>query len=585
MSNRLAHETSPYLLQHAHNPVDWYPWGEEALARAKAEDKPILLSVGYSACHWCHVMEKESFEDPETAARMNRDFVAIKVDREERPDLDELYMHAVQAFTGGRGGWPMTVFLLPDGRPFLGGTYFPPKPGRGMPSFTQVMTRAIELYTRERDKLERVSAQVVASLQGLGALPEPDDALATDWLGPIVHAASDVFDARWAGFGAAPKFPSHGTLAVLFAAWRRTGSRHALAMATKTLDAMARGGMYDLLAGGFARYSVDERWAVPHFEKMLYDNAQLVPVYVASWAATKNEDHRAIARETLDFVLRELTHARGGFFSALDADSEGVEGRHYVFTPEELVTILGADDGARAAALFDVTREGTFEHGTSVLRFAVERPELSDEDRALYARVRPVLLTARETRVRPGLDDKIITAWNGLMITALARAARVLGDATYRAAAEKAAAFLLEEVTVDGRLMRTWKDGRARHLGCLDDHVCLAEGLVELWEATFDRRWLDAALRLADDTVRLFWDDADGGLFFTGHDAERLVARSKNLVGGATPSGNGTAAHLFVRLDALCGRADLGAKAERILRSYQTLLERAPRALGPEALA
>jgi uncharacterized protein YyaL (SSP411 family)/thiol-disulfide isomerase/thioredoxin len=584
MTNRLSRETSPYLLQHAHNPVDWYPWGAEALGRAKDEDRPILLSVGYSACHWCHVMEKESFEDPATAAIMNRDFVNIKVDREERPDVDEIYMHAVQAFTGGHGGWPMTVFLLPDGRPFMGGTYFPPDRTRGMPSFREVMSKAIDVFTNQRPLVERVTEQVTQAIQDSARLPSPDEDLSRAWLDPIADAADDSFDDRFAGFGHAPKFPPHGTLAALLAHFMRTGRRRSLEMVKKTLDAMAKGGMYDLIGGGFARYSVDERWCIPHFEKMLYDNAQLVPVYLDAHVLTKDPSYAEIARETLDWTLREMTHPDGGFFASQDADSEGVEGKFFVFLPAELDQILGAE-AERARELFSVTEEGSFEHGTSVLRLSKMRAELSEDDRRFIERVRPKLFEARERRIHPGRDDKIITSWNSLMISAFARAFAVLDDPRYGLAATRAADFIAAQLTKDGRILRSWKDGRAPLLGYLDDYAFYATALLDLHQATLDEKWIARALDVTDRMIRLFWDAEDGGFFFTGSDAERLVARSKNMLGGAIPSGNGAAALLLARLAALTEQRAFGEQADRILRSYQMLLERAPRALGIEALA
>ncbi|MDP2315826.1 MAG: DUF255 domain-containing protein [Pseudomonadota bacterium] len=585
MPNRLANETSPYLLQHAENPVEWFPWGPEALARAKAEDKPILLSIGYSACHWCHVMAHESFEDDQVAALMNRDFVNVKVDREERPDLDELYMRAVQAFTGGHGGWPMTVFLTPEGKPFFGGTYFPPQAGRGMPSFTQVLGHVQNLWGTDRAKVEDVTGKVGGYLASAARLPRAEGALTDDWLDRLARSLDKEFDAKHAGFGAAPKFPPHGGLAVLLAHWRRTDDKRSLAMTTATLDAMAQGGMYDLLGGGFARYSVDPAWKVPHFEKMLYDNAQLVPLYTDAWKVTKDPLYARVVRETLGWVLREMTEPAGGFRSSLDADSEGEEGRFYAWTPTELRSVLGVLDGMRVSALLGVTDAGTFEHGTSVLRMETPRERLDDETRALIEAALPKLYAARERRVHPGRDDKVVTAWNALMISAFARAGAAFDEPHWRGAAGTAARFLLDELRVKGRLQRTWKDGRAHIPGFADDHAFLVNALIDLYEATFDFDWLAEANALADTTVDLFWDAAEGGLYYTGKDAEVLLTRSKHLLGGAEPSANGVAALAFARLAELSGRADLGEKADTILRAYQALVDRAPRALGTEALA
>ena len=584
MPNRLTDETSPYLLQHAHNPVDWYPWGPDALAAAAAQDKPILLSVGYSACHWCHVMERESFENETIAARMNEDFINIKVDREERPDLDEVYMKSIQAFTGGHGGWPMTVFLTPDGRPFFGGTYFPPVPRGSMPSFPQVMDHSLRLYRYQRARVDDVAADVLGGIKPYAALPRAAEAVGGGWLDAISAAAEADFDPRWGGFGQRPKFPPHGTLSVLLAHHHTTGNERSLAMVVATLDAMARGGMYDVLGGGFARYSVDEQWLIPHFEKMLYDSALLAPLYADAAKVTGFERYARIARETLDWVLAEMVDPGGGFWSALDADSEGEEGLYYVWTPAEIEAIAGAEAPA-LCRLLQITPEGSFEHGRSAVRIEVPLEALSEEDRALLERWRSPLLAVRSARVRPGLDDKVIAAWNGLMISALARCGAALGESRYVEAAARAAAFASNTLTRDGRLHRTWGRGRLGAPGFLDDHAALALGFLDLWEAAHDPAHLRAALALADRMVELFWDADDGGFFYAGHDAEPLVARSKNFIGGALPSGNGLAAMALTRLDALCGREDLGERADRILRSYRTLLSGAPRALGVEALA
>ena len=584
MVNRLSESTSPYLLQHQHNPVDWYPWGSEALARAQAEDRPILLSIGYSACHWCHVMERESFEDDATAEYMNAHFVNIKVDREERPDLDSIYMQSVQQFTGGRGGWPMTVFLLPDGRAFYGGTYFPPAPRHGMPSFRQVMEHALRLLGQRRKEVEAVSDDVLRTVAAGRTLPPPADELATDWLGAVADQAAADFDRRHAGFGAAPKFPPHGTLSVLLAHHHRTGARRSLRMVTQTLDAMARGGMYDVIGGGFARYSVDAGWVIPHFEKMLYDNGLLVPLYVDAWTVTGNPTYARVVRDSLGWIEREMLGEHGAFFASMDADSEGVEGKFFVWTQAELAQLLG-DDAPRAAEILGIAGDPTFEHDTSVIRMETALEDLSADDQALFARVAPVLLAARSERIPPGTDDKVVTAWNALAISAFARAGAAFGERSWVARGEAAAEFLLGTMSPGGRLLRSWRDGRDGAPGFADDHAFLVTALVDLYEASGEDRWLRRALALADQTLALFWDAEDGGLFYTGHDAEPLVARTKNLTGGALPSANGAAALAFVRLGLLTGRQDLTDRADRILRSYQMLLTQAARALGPEALA
>jgi len=587
--NRLAHESSPYLRQHQDNPVDWYTWGPEALERARAQDKPILLSVGYSACHWCHVMEHESFSDPHTAAEMNAGFVNIKVDREERPDIDDLYMRAVQAFTGGHGGWPMTVFLTPRGEPFFGGTYFPPVPRHGMPSFRQVLAHAQDVYAQVKAGETDIADRVVAAMRDEGDFGAAQTGR-SDWLERLVRAAEDSFDRADAGFGGAPKFPPHGTLAVLLAHHAVSGRSRSLRLVTETLRAMARGGLYDHLGGGFARYSVDGQWRIPHFEKMLYDNAQLVPLYVDAHVATGEAVYARIARETLAYLQRDLMHDSGAFYSAEDADSEGEEGRFYVFTPAQLEQILGAQDGGRAADLLQVTAGGSFEHGTSVLRLQDPLEELPEADRDfLVERVLPALREARDQRVRPHRDDKIVTSWNGLAIRAFAHAGRALAAPELVQAAARCARVLLDHALVDGRLhrvlARTEQGLTAKVPAFLDDHANLLNGLLALWEATWDPAWLDAARDLATAALELFDAHDEPALDYVGHDAEALVARSKKLIAGAEPSGNGAMALALTRLSAVTGDAAWGERADRILSTYAPLLDRAPRALGEEALA
>ncbi len=584
MPNRLIDETSPYLLQHAHNPVDWYPWGDESLQAARDGSKPILLSIGYSACHWCHVMERESFENPLVAARMNSLFINIKVDREERPDLDELYMRAVQAFNQGRGGWPMTVFLTPHGQPFFGGTYFPPVARGEVPSFTDLLTRMSDLWRRSRGDVERITGEVQKLLDRTGALPQPESALATDWLDVVAESARGAFDGSHAGFGDTPKFPPHGVLPCLLAHFRRTADEASLAMVTRTLDAMARGALYDLLGGGFARYSVDAQWRVPHFEKMLHDTAQLVPVYLDAWKITHDAHYARIVRESLSWATREMWLDNGGFAASLDADSEGAEGTFYAWTPAQIAEVIG-EGAEQVAALLQVTAIGTFERGSSVLRSQNPLERLTPEDRALLERALPLLYAARETRARPDRDDKVVTSWNAQLISAFARAAAAFEDPDLAATARRAARFLLDEVTVNGRLMRTYKDGRAHIPAYADDHAALVTALLDLYTCDLDPSWLDAANDLADTLVRLFWDDADGGLFYGGSDQPALVQRSKHPLGGAEPSANELAAHAFVRLSRLCGRDDLARRADQILRSLQVQLRQSPRAMGIGALA
>ena len=586
MPNRLADETSPYLLQHANNPVDWFPWGDEALQRAAAEGKPILLSIGYSACHWCHVMERESFEDPAVAAVMNEHFVNIKVDREERPDLDEIYMRAVQAFQQGRGGWPMTVFLTPDGEPFFGGTYYPPTARHGIPGFRDVLDHIRQLFADDRGRVSEITTQVVDLLAAGADLPASAQASSRrPWLEPVVTAAAARFDATHGGFGGAPKFPSHGLLQALFAHGHVASADASLDMALITLDRMAQGGMYDLVGGGFSRYSVDAQWRVPHFEKMLYDNAQLLPLYVTAWQLTGAERFERVVRDTVRWVLEEMQLEGGAFAASQDADSEGEEGKYFVWTPEQLDTLFGLDDASRLCALLGVTPLGTFENGASVLRLERTLDRLDLRERALVDRSLRRLRRARRLREAPARDDKVVTAWNGLMISALAQASAAFDEPEWLAAASVAARFLLDEVTVDGRLMRTHKDDRAHLPAYADDHAALVLGLLDLYEASFDTVWLDHAQERVDRLVDLFWDEASGGLFYTGRDVPELVVRSKHALGGAEPSANALAALAFARMDALLGRTDLGEKADTILARLTPYLSQAPAALGLEAVA
>ena len=557
--------------------------GTRSTRKAQTEEKTILLSIGYSACHWCHVMERESFEDPAVAEIMNARFVNIKVDREERPDLDEIYMQSVQVFTGGQGGWPMTVFLTPEGKPFMGGTYYPPYPRYGMPSFRQLMDHAQNIWTHQRDRLDKMTEEVTAHLNQLSELPTPAESLEPDWLERLAVSAEKEYDDEHGGFGYAPKFPAHGTLAALLAHYRRSKNRRTEQMIVGTLDNMAKGGMYDLAGGGFARYSVDEEWRIPHFEKMLYDNAQLVPVYLDGWKATGRIHYRRVVTETLDYVLREMTLPNGGFCASQDADSEGEEGRFFCWTQKQLKEVLGVLEGARAALLLGVTETGTFEHGTSVLRLAQPIERYMERDRRLLKTRFPNLrLAVRDwhpigmTRSsRPGTHHGIRVRSSGLGS----------GGPPHVQAAESAMEFVLSHLVVDGRLQRTWKDGKAHIPALADDHGALVGALIDLFEATGKLHWLQLACTWADTLLRLFWDEENGGLFYTGNDAETLVTRSKHTLGGSEPSANGLAALAFARLDVLAHRSDLGDHADRILRSYQTLLSRAPRAIGLEAVA
>jgi uncharacterized protein len=551
VANRLAHETSPYLLQHQHNPVDWYPWGEEALGRARAEDRPILLSVGYSACHWCHVMERESFEDPETAGYMNEHFLCVKVDREERPDVDAIYMEAVQAMTG-HGGWPMTVFLDPDGVPFYGGTYFPPDESRGMPSFRMVMEAVIHAFETQRQEIRERAPGVRARLGALGEVEPRQDLPGSAELEESVARLLELADRARGGFGGAPKFPPASSLELLLA--RPSGTEAGAPERTvveRTLDAMYAGGIYDHLGGGFARYSVDAVWLVPHFEKMLYDNCLLARTYLHGWQALGHERYRRVCEETLDWMLREMRGSEGGFYSALDADSEGEEGRFYVWTPEQIREVLGKA-AAPVIEHYGVSEPGNFE-GSNVLHLPGGP---AGAEPAGLAAAREALLATREQRVRPGLDDKRLTAWNALAIAALADAGAVLRREDYLDAGRRCADFLLETMRDgSGRLLRTYKDGDARLNAYLEDHAFLVEALLALYEATFEERWFTAARALAETMIERFGDPERGGFFATSSDHEELIARRKEVGDHPIPSGNSSAAMGLLRLAALTGES------------------------------
>ena len=587
-ANRLAAATSPYLLQHAHNPVDWHEWGPEALALARAEDRPILLSIGYSACHWCHVMAHESFEHEAIAALMNAHFVNIKVDREERPDLDDIYMAATLAMNHGQGGWPMTVFLTPEQRPFFAGTYFPPEDRHGRPGFPAILRRIAELWRDNRPALERVGAELATHLGAVAApVPGPVDARAA--LRRCTDQLAASFDPAWGGFGHAPKFPPATQLRALLLA-HRAGDARALPMVQRTLEGMARGGMYDQLAGGFCRYATDAEWHVPHFEKMLYDNALLARAYLEGYQVTGDPFLRQVATETLEYILREMTAPEGGFYSATDADSEGVEGKYFTWSRPEFDRLLGGD-AAVAAAWFDVTADGNWE-GTNVLRtprplssVAAESGLLVEEARARIDAARARLYAVRQDRVAPALDDKVLTSWNGLMIGALAEGARVLGEARWLAASTRAADFLLEELrTDDGRLLRSWRAGQAHLDAYLEDYAFLAAGLVDLHEAGGSERYLRAAAAL---TQRMLDDfgAADGGLYSTAHDHEALLIRHREGHDGAVPGANAVAASVLARLAVHFGRQEWRAAAEAALAAWGGAIAREPRAFAQSLLA
>ena len=586
-TNRLSNETSPYLLQHAHNPVDWYSWGEEALARAKREDKPILLSIGYSACHWCHVMERESFENEGIAAIMNQHFVNIKVDREERPDLDEIYMNAVQIMTR-QGGWPMTMFLTPELQPFYGGTYFPPDDRYGRPGFANVLQAVAAAYRDRRGDVSKQADEIVEHLTQMSSVSDHGHDLTTDLLDGAFRHYRSTFDSQYGGFGNAPKFPPSMGLPFLLRYWLRTENPNALEMAELTLEKMARGGMYDQLGGGFHRYSTDAVWLVPHFEKMLYDNAQLVVAYLEAYQATKKPLYREIAKETLDYVLREMYDAeKGGFYSAQDADSEGVEGKFFVWSLDEVDRILGRENAEIFCEYYDITESGNFE-GENILHvqtpldiFAKKLRRDEAELEAILLKEKQKLFEVREGRIKPGLDDKILTSWNGIMIRGMAVGYQLLNDQRYLEAAEKSADFILSELSqANGLLLRTYRAGKSHLNAYLEDYSYLSAGLVALYEASFNPRWLQEAERLTEIMIEQFWDDSSSGFFFTGKAHESLIVQSKSAYDSATPSGTAMAVHSLLRLAKHLDRPDFREKAVQALGLYYHQMENAPSGSG-----
>jgi len=581
-TNRLIHETSPYLLQHAHNPVDWYPWGEEALARSKKEDKPILLSVGYSSCHWCHVMEKESFENEAIAETMNQRFINIKVDREERPDLDELYMNAVQVITGS-GGWPMTVFLTPDLIPFHAGTYFPPEDRGGMPGFAKILVVVSDYYHSRRGEVEKMEAQLKNALHQIAEIHPSQETVNDRVLSNAFSAFESQFDPIYGGFGNAPKFPASMALSFLLRYWKSMGSKKALEMAEKSLERMAGGGIYDHLGGGFHRYSVDERWLIPHFEKMLYDNALLSRTYFEAYQATHKERYRRVGEEILNYVLREMKGPEGGFYSTQDADSEGQEGKFYVWTRDEIKKVLGKERGTPFCAYYGVATEGNFEGRTSVLNIASSFENVSqlygtpvEELGKLLEEGRQKLFSEREKRVRPGRDEKILTSWNGLMISSFVDGFRATGNEKYLKGAVQVAQFILREMRKGGHLLRVFNQGKARVKGYAEDYAFLIQPLIDLYEATFEMEWLKEADELNRRMIHQFWDEGNGGFFFTGKENEPLIARSKNPYDNAIPSANSIAVSNLIRLSYLTGEESFKQKAEQILHLFHNFLEQHP---------
>ncbi|MEW6236179.1 MAG: thioredoxin domain-containing protein [Candidatus Omnitrophota bacterium] len=582
-ANRLINETSPYLLQHAYNPVDWRPWGEEALRLAQEEDKPIFLSIGYSACHWCHVMERECFENEPIADFMNENFVNIKVDREERPDLDEIYMTAVQLLTGS-GGWPLSIFLTPDLKPFYGGTYFPPNDMLGRPGFPSVLVSVANAYRTHRDRVAESAEQMAQHLIEATAVKPGSGELSYDPIDAAVEEMKRRFDSRHGGFGPAPKFPHSMDLSLLLRAYRSTGEEKTLRMAKFTLDKMACGGMYDLLGGGFHRYSTDDRWLVPHFEKMLYDNALLARTYLEAYQMTQNPYYERIARETLDYLLREMAAPEGGFYSSQDADSEGGEGAFFLWTPQQIAEAVGGKDARAVCRYYGVDEIGDIDGG-NVLCAADEEKSIAalllipQEPLAQTLRnAREKLFAVREKRSKPGRDEKILADWNGLTISSLALADAVLDEPRYRQASEKAADFLLDKLVRDGVLLHVYKDGRMHTPAFLSDYSFLVNALLDLYETTGTMRWLREALLWNRRTIERFWDEKDGGFFFTAEDGESRIVRSKNPLDNAVPSGNSIAILALARLAAMTGDGGLRERAEKSLLAFSGALNRMPSA-------
>ncbi|HEU4344167.1 MAG TPA: thioredoxin domain-containing protein [Candidatus Binatia bacterium] len=580
-TNRLIDEVSPYLQQHAHNPVEWYPWGEEAFLRAKNENKPVLLSIGYSACHWCHVMERESFEDEKIAKLMNELFVNIKVDREERPDVDEIYMNAVQMLTG-RGGWPMTVFLTPDGKPFYGGTYFPPEDRHGMPGFPRILVSVAQAYRERPQDVQNSVEQIHAALQRLSQSKPSKQAFAPDTIARASEEISRAYDSENGGLGQAPKFPHPGVYELFLRHYHRSRNPRYLEMVTHTLRKMAEGGIYDHLGGGFHRYSVDAKWLVPHFEKMLYDNAQLVRIYSQAYALTGTALFKTVVEETVEYLLREMLHLEAGFYSTQDADSEGEEGKFFVWSPEEVNRILGEETAEVFSRIYDVTEFGNFE-GKNILHRVLtfeQAARLFKRDvktiADLVSKAKKQLFQEREKRIKPFRDEKIITSWNGLMLSGLAEAIKIAPKPSYVEAATRTVQFIFAKLYRDAHLLHTYKDGIAKLPGYLDDYAFLGAGLLDLYEATFERASLERAIQLADSMIDEFSDSADGAFFSTGKSHEPLISRPKPAFDGSIPSGNALAAQLLLRLYHYTGREEYLRRGEAVMHSFQSGIESQP---------
>ncbi len=583
--NHLIHEKSPYLLQHARNPVDWYPWREEALQKARQEDKPIFLSIGYATCHWCHVMAHESFEDPEVAHLLNQFFVSIKVDREERPDIDQIYMSVCQALTG-QGGWPLSIFMTPEGSPFFAGTYFPKSSRMGMAGFTDLLKRIENLWRTDRERILQGSGEIRRAIQREGQGRASGPALDLGILKKGFQQFGKGFDETWGGFGVAPKFPTPHHLTFLLRWYRRSNDSEAGRMVEKTLEAMRRGGIFDQVGLGFHRYSVDEKWLIPHFEKMLYDQALLAMAYTEAYQSLGKSAYGEVTREIFTYVLRDMASPEGGFFSAEDADSEGQEGRFYVWKPDEVERHLGEVQGNLFSRFYGITRSGNFEEGFSVPHISQNLPSFAEREKIDMrdlekdlGKGREKLFRVREKRIHPLKDDKIITSWNGLMIAALGKGYQALQDPAYSQAACRAADFILNTMrTPSGRLQRRYRDREVAILGFLEDYAFFVWGLIELYEATFRVRYLEEAILLNQVMIELFWDEEGGGFYFTGHDNEALISRPKELYDGATPSGNSVAALNLLRLARMTGRVDWEKKAERMLQVFSTAVADAPMA-------
>lgn len=570
-TNKLINEKSPYLLQHAHNPVDWYPWGQEAFLKAKVEDKPIFLSIGYSTCHWCHVMERESFKDIEIASMLNKDFVSIKVDREERPDVDHIYMDVCQALTGS-GGWPLTIIMTPEQKPFFAGTYFPKNDKMGLQGLMSILEAVIDAWKNNKEQLLNSGEKI---FEYISREHQPgDESLSEEILDTAFSYFTKYFDPVFGGFGHAPKFPTPHNLMFLLRYWKKTNALKALEMVEKTLDAMYQGGIYDHIGFGFCRYSTDKKWLVPHFEKMLYDNALLAITYLEAYQATKKPRFCFIARDILNYILRDMTSPEGGFYSAEDADSEGVEGKFYLWESDDVKNVLGEEEGRSFSSFYNITDKGNFE-GKNIPNLINNK--LPYENIEKFQSAREKLFKYRENRIHPFKDDKILTSWNGLMISAMALAGRVLKDIEFTQAAINATQFIFKKlIRDDGRLLSRYREGEAAILAYAEDYAFLIQGLIDIYETTYESHYLKKALELSDDLLKHFWDDKDGGLFIYGSDSEKLITRPKEIYDGAIPSGNSVTVLNFLRLSRLTGRYDLEDKAQRILQTFSNSIATQP---------